>query len=227
MQFVVEICHPNDVFSGVWESVEYVDSKKDLIDLIQSPTFDVYDGLLLQCVSLGYVGAFRDNTCVDLSRNSDIVFKIEKSLMKNFGLDESFVSFWTTTKSPSDALGSIIPFIPIEKARDFAWQCVQKIKHMIPEDLSSALSKNHDDAANILCHDVNSLVLDEPKDLRRDALLCVQAYLSTLASDRVRRSYANASVYMGLALNMPLPEMMRFIRKQMPFHHVIQWVTTS
>lgn len=94
MKYIVTICHPNELVQRNWTQVDVVRSKEEIDDILASPSFDVFDGLIVQVNEYEnldetiYIGVFYDNAWVNLGYNS----KAMNSMDWDGAEDTSFLS---------------------------------------------------------------------------------------------------------------------------------------
>lgn len=134
MSFALEICHPNEMLSQSWKFVEQIESI-DLIDHLHSPSFEVYDGLLVRVLrqmtlDAYYTGAYYNGEFFDIGPGSNVLKSIdfgERVLAKKFMVNKSLDEIWMFSTFGDDMVYGIRDVVPPSFLRDCSFMALNTV----------------------------------------------------------------------------------------------------
>lgn len=109
MKYIIQTAHANHISYEDWTNADEADSEESAHDILRSPSFDVYDGLVIRIVStsdwlLRYSGIYRGDECVCVDFGSAVSLKHPWNLTEeSFDVSKGYPwwMIWNICKQPS------------------------------------------------------------------------------------------------------------------------------
>lgn len=247
MKYFVQICHPNEIAKFAWKTVDEVADGQSAFESIQSPTFEIFDGLLVRIVDElkdkhYYDGVYNGSSCVDIGRRSEVTKRYPIVYTWRHANQSPWIAFWISCDKPT----SIVSTIREEQRVPFG-RIVQMLCDVIselPSDTGSdkyinivrewILRGDNIDKMKVARSHLMSMTDSNSSDsLWVMRYLCgailandnnSRTYLLTATIDRMSHIYSESSKQPYVVASQVVASMMK---KHLPFSEVIVYITKT
>lgn len=127
MSYLLQICHPNEIFRDGWKTIEEMSSIQ--FEYIESPSFEIYPGLIVRFLNESideYVGIYGDSHCVDVSQYSKV------SKQYNIQHYHGLIHYWIESNDVSRMMDITEFYIPIKTRIEFLLKFLPRALELTP-----------------------------------------------------------------------------------------------
>lgn len=138
MPYTVEIAHPDDAVKNQWKFIAVVDTKNEVHDLVESPTFEYERGLCIRArdnTEIIYTGIYGDDDCYDIGPDSIFMGTLTWAFDAGSRVDtqsKNFIDAWVESNNPQAMIRSISKIIPRRELVKIAFAISETVASTIP-----------------------------------------------------------------------------------------------